>query len=107
MSTQRNFQNITEHELGSLASQVLTHYQHLTFKILDKSITRDQLTDEQLEALYMLRVEIKAAETELNNEMDRIIETLSLVQSVRFLATATHLQVEIRILGWQTEAARR
>ncbi|KAI3947244.1 hypothetical protein MKX01_019897 [Papaver californicum] len=169
MSTQRNFQNITEHELRSLVSQVLTHYQQyysvkaaaahedvyimfappwfssyeltylwltgfkpsVAFKILDKSVTQDELPDEQLEALYRSRVETKAAETELNNEMSRvqeswayvatiskssieksfwrtkIVETLSPVQGVTFLATATQLQVKIRTLGWQRKAARR
>ncbi|KAI3897792.1 hypothetical protein MKX03_013698 [Papaver bracteatum] len=134
----------------------------LAFKILDKSV--DELTDEQLEALCRLRVQTKAAERELNNEMARvqeslalpplvnvalrinpagrrvdggetvdaamqtvtkemeilvesadflrmttamkIVEILSPVQSVRFLAAATQLQVNIRMLGLQKDAER-
>ncbi|RZC84468.1 hypothetical protein C5167_047252 [Papaver somniferum] len=37
----------------------------------------------------------------------KIVETLSLVHGVRFLATVAQLQVSIRTLGWQREAARR
>ncbi|KAI3932335.1 hypothetical protein MKW98_025055 [Papaver atlanticum] len=134
----------------------------LAFKILDKSVSQDELTDEQLEALCRLRVQTKAAERELNNEMARfqeslalpplvnlalnnpagrridgetvvaamqtlteemetivesadfirmttarkIVEILSPVQSVSFLAAATQLQANIRMLGLQRDAER-
>ncbi|XP_026429027.1 protein DOG1-like 4 [Papaver somniferum] len=134
----------------------------LAFKILDKSVDQDELTDEQLDALCRLRVETRAAERELNNEMARvqeswglpplvnlalknpakirvdgetvhaamqtlteemetlvasadyirmmtarkIVELLSPVQSVRFLAAATQLQINIRKLGLQRDAER-
>ncbi|KAI3852087.1 hypothetical protein MKW98_020086 [Papaver atlanticum] len=135
----------------------------LAFKILDKSVVnQDKLSDEQLEALCRLRVQTKAAERVLNNEMARvqeslalpplvalrinpagrrvdggetvdaamqtvtkemeilvesadflrittamkIVEILSPVQSVRFLAAATQLQVNIRMLGLQRDAER-
>ncbi|KAI3969020.1 hypothetical protein MKW92_040486 [Papaver armeniacum] len=137
----------------------------LAFSILDKSVVnQDDLTDEQVEALCRLRVQTKAAERELNNEMARaqeslalpplvnvalsinpagrrvdggetvdaamqtltkemeilvesadflrmttamkIVEILSPVQSVRFLAAATQLRVNIRMLGLQRDAER-
>ncbi|KAI3945549.1 hypothetical protein MKW92_030556 [Papaver armeniacum] len=134
----------------------------LAFQILDKSVDQDEFTDGQLEALYRLRVQTKAAERKLNNEMARvqesvalpplvnlasknpaerrvdgetvdaamqtlteemeilvetadyvrmtttrkIVEILSPVQSVRFLAAATQLQVNIRKLGLQRDAER-
>ncbi|MCL7040717.1 hypothetical protein MKW94_010378 [Papaver nudicaule] len=201
ISTRNNFQNTPEHELRSLVSQVLTHYQQyyavkgaatredvyamfvppwfslyehtylwiagfkpsLAFKILDKSVNQDELTNEQLEALCGLRVWTKAAERGLNNDMARvqeslvspplvnlalkrnpaergvvgetaddvlkmlrkkmetlvetadlvrmttareIVEKLSPVQSVRFLAAATQLQVNIRRVGLQRDADR-
>ncbi|MCL7038986.1 hypothetical protein MKW94_030939 [Papaver nudicaule] len=133
----------------------------LAFKILDKSVNQDELTDEQLEALCGLKVWTKAAERGLNNDMARvqeslvspplvnlalkrnpaetgvvgetaddvmqmlrkqmetlvetadmirmttarkIVEILSPVQSVRFLAAATQLQVNIRRVGLQRDA---
>ncbi|MCL7022134.1 hypothetical protein MKW94_023827 [Papaver nudicaule] len=133
----------------------------LVFKILDKSVNLDELTDEQVGELYRLRVETKGVERELNNQMARIqslvlpplvdpltnpagrrvdggtldaamqtltkemetlvesadcirmttsrkvVEILSPVQSVRLLAAATQLQVDIRMLGLQRDARGR
>ncbi|KAI3997439.1 hypothetical protein MKX01_008046 [Papaver californicum] len=135
----------------------------LAFKIVDKSVNRGELTDEQFKALYLLKVQTKAAERDLNNKMykvqeswalpplvnlalrnpagsrrvdgetivgamntlrkemetlvesadfnrmataRKIVEILSPVQSVRFLAAATKLQVNIRMLGLQRDAER-
>ncbi|MCL7035696.1 hypothetical protein MKW94_020390 [Papaver nudicaule] len=131
----------------------------LAFKILEKSVNQDEITDEQLEGLYTLKKRMKAAERELNGEMARvqesrmlpplvnlalagkrvdgetvdaavqtltkqmetlvesadfirmttartIVEILSPVQSVRFLAAAAQFQINIRMLGLQRDAKK-